>query len=307
MQDDVAYNHSATLYRGAPINVRIATFPKEEEEAILGIRNRFLFLHANASLTGDDTELDQQLDNLKKSWFTSWNWATIRSNFGCLFPTDPFLNNSGCFSTYKEPFDFWGNDRSNNAYRFKIEVDMLHTLAFHYVSSDRQNLISADNLRQFVLEGLASLVDRGLSKETFDPGLLDSEWGDTCSLYFTDKDGNYASGWSQVPFYQRTEGVLSKLVLLFRSDLKSSGIFDSIMGALGTFTARWGHGERWLSEENFAKCFQHGMNSDMSRFVLTDRSVAKKEKKVCAFLPCECPDGSVQARYRYRYASDSRD
>ena len=265
------------MYLSAPIKIVLpvshldAAALASEEAAILGIRDRFLFLHANASVTGGDAMLDDMLKDLKASWYSSWSWQSLRQNFGCHLPNDPFVNNSGCFEENTASFDFWGLDRSNNAWRYKYELDMLHSLAFKYVSADIQDAVPANKIREFVVEGLASMVRRGLSKETFNPGLLDKDWNDTCSLYFTGKDGNYKSGWSQVPFYQRTESLLTKLVLLFREDLKTMGIFQDIMGALSTFTGRWGHGERWINEENFAKCFQHGMNTDMSRFVLTDR------------------------------------
>lgn len=289
MDDDVAYNYSATMYLSAPINVQLPVFDPaavaREEAAIAGIRSRFLFLHANSSVTEDDSDLDGQLTDLKNSWFNSWRWQSIRSAFGCHFPDDPFLNNSGCFSTYTVPFDFWGSDKSNNAWRFKFELDMLHSLAFKYVSADVQAVVSAEGIREFILNVLSTFVDRGLSKESWDPGILEKDWY-VCSLYFTDKDGNYGVGWSQVPFYQRTESLLTKIVLLFRDSLKSRGIFDDIMGAVGTFTGRWAHGEKWLNEENFDKCFDYGMNTDMSRFVFTDRSV----------VPISCTHTQIERR-----------
>ena len=72
------------MYLSAPINVVLpvshldAAALASEEAAILGIRDRFLFLHANASVTGGDAMLNDMLKHLKASWYSSWSWRSLR-------------------------------------------------------------------------------------------------------------------------------------------------------------------------------------------------------------------------------------
>eukprot|EP00286_Rhodomonas_abbreviata_P001307 CAMPEP_0181289836 /NCGR_PEP_ID=MMETSP1101-20121128/1096_1 /TAXON_ID=46948 /ORGANISM="Rhodomonas abbreviata, Strain Caron Lab Isolate" /LENGTH=366 /DNA_ID=CAMNT_0023394087 /DNA_START=340 /DNA_END=1436 /DNA_ORIENTATION=+ len=123
-----------------------------------------------------------------------------------------------------------------------------------------------EQVLDFTVDCFNWLVRRGVNETNFEPGLYD-DWDAAGKISFADP-GDPSIAWTTV-FNTRVENTLGVSVLLLRDALESRNALQGPLGALKVLTKRWGHGTRWLSEQQ--QWFDYGMNTDQSRMLLADR------------------------------------